>query len=358
MVHLAPAQKREYYGLFCRLVFHVVLVYLVLEAFNVGCGGLAVQPDDRVYGRLLQRRQQGIVVVRCGRLAGKVDGVFCRTELRHDILEHLFSGLWVVEQFHAVLLARVGGHDPYPAAVGDYDGIVPGRRGGIGQELAPVEGGLEAFGPEHAALPHHGVEDVVRPCERPGMGRRGLRAPLGPARLYDDDGLLERCSLQGGNETFALGDAFYVDHYDLGLGGTDEVVQYIRLVQVGFVSHGHHRRKPDLVHCGLANERDAEGAALGYDGDVALEHVLGPERGVQGRFRRVDAEDVGAKDAHPVIRRELYDPAFLVAVPYLREPRGYYGYELHILLGALFDRVEHELRGYDDHGHVDIAGVQ
>ena len=192
----------------------------------------------------------------------------------------------------------VGGHDAGTAGVGD-----DGEAGALGDlvpadELGDVEDLADVEDAGHAGAPEGRVVDGVLPGQRARV-RGGDRGRLGePSGLVGDDGLCPGEGAGGRHELPGPVDGLDVEDDGLGLLVLAEVVDEIAEVDVEGVADGHEVGEADLLLQGPVEDRGAQGARLGNEGDVPFfGHGLGEAR-VELVAGRDDAQAVGPDDPH------------------------------------------------------------
>ena len=317
--------------------------------------GFAKDADNGVDAFGLQCGVEGLCIVRRRRISGHVDGILRGTEGWDDRCEGLLEVLCIVVKGNGVFLAGIRRHHARPPAVGDDHGVFAARKGVVGDEFAPVEGFLGAFSAQRPALPGDGVEEVVGPGERTGMGSRRHGAPLGPSRLDDDHGLYTGGALQRRDELLAVADSLDVHEHHVRVVVALKIFEEIRFVDVRFVAHRYDGRKAYVFHCRVAHQRKPQGAALRNHGQMPAGDVAGDEGRIEIRRGGINPEDVRAEDAHAVVVRVARNFPLFFEIAYFRKTSRDDNGIFYLVPAQVLDGGKDELGRDCENGQVDIA---
>ena len=343
-------------------------------ATGVGHVGAQVH-RDHVDGLLAQHdveelREEPRVLVHRARTVERIPRI---REVGHEALHGLDRGRRQRRELHAGAVRGIGGSTALAAKTAQHPDP-PGARRVMArgrEERERVDHLVEARDVYDAALPEHGLDDLRRAGQRPGVRQHRLARVLRAADLehHDRFAKLSR-SRRRLTERLRLLEPLdeRADHRRVVI--FDQVREVILDREAGLVAARHDVAQPDapLLHQIFA-DRVAEPAALRHDADRARPERLG-HVGAEGRRAESDIEDavaVRAADKEPVVRREALELGLSLAAfgPRLGESAREHDGSAHPgcdgrsqdarhLLGR--DRHDHGVGALRRRGEVGIAG--
>ena len=330
------------------------------DLFGVRYKHRHVQDDDGVDAVPLGQDLEGIAVRLAGCRRDHVDRV---VEARCGWQELGQFGLDLVRYLRhdqTVRLARVGAQDAGSTAVGqDGDAVALGSRL-VGQERRHVEELAQSVGADDAGLLEERVHRDVRGAEQGArMGRGRPRAGRRAAALDHEDRLLATDSPGDPGELARVAERFQIERNHVRCRVFGPILDEIVARQISLVADRDERRKAKRQTVGVLDDRQAQGARLRQEADVALEGRIRREGGVHSNVvAGVDhAHAVGADDTYAALAGDGQQLALhlLAGRARLGEAGRDHDHAVDALLSAFTGGLHRELGRNDDHSQIHRA---